>query len=164
MALRWATGVNGGRPGAALRGWGGRGIWGKGRVSFSASYFNSLPLSLPSPPGPRLLFCPGASPTHRPRRPPSPHPPAPPRVPPSPARRGAPRILPPSLLPSRIVWLGLSNGGQEAAVLLADCRGANPRPGATAAGACGGPRRSPGAQAPPLRALRPPPGRRFRAA
>lgn len=41
-------------------------------------------------------------------------------------------------------------------MLLADCRGANPRPGATVAGACGGPRRSPGAQTPPLRALRPP--------
>lgn len=47
-------------------------------------------------------------------------------------------------------------------MLLADCRGANPRPGATAALPGGGRGRSPGARALPLRAPRSP-GRRFRA-
>lgn len=47
-------------------------------------------------------------------------------------------------------------------MLLADCRGANPRPGATAAPAGGGSGRSPGAGAVLLRP-RGPSGRRFRA-
>lgn len=117
-----------------------------------------LTLSLPSPPGPQLLFCPGASPTRRPRRPPRRY--LPPVL--SPPLPGAPRFLPPPLLPSRIVRLGPSNGGQEAVVLLADCRGANPRPGATAARAGGERGRSLAAGALPLRAQRPP-ARRFRA-
>lgn len=54
-----------------------------------------------------------------------------------PALRSAdpPLFSPSLLLPSRIVWLGLLNGGRlEAAVLLADCRGPNPTPGATGKG------------------------------
>lgn len=47
-------GVNGGAPGGSSEG-GGRGIWGKGRVCSSASYFNSLP---PFPAGPSAVVLP----------------------------------------------------------------------------------------------------------
>lgn len=130
----------------------GRGIWGKGRVCSSASYFNSLPAFPPRPSAVVLPRC-------LPHPPPSPPPCGclPPLL--SPSVPGAPPLLPPPLFPSRIVRLGPSNGGQEAVVLLADCRGANPRPGATARRGARALARRQGAAAEGLAA----PGRRFRA-
>lgn len=79
-----------GAPGGSLGG--GAGAFG-GRAG-SALAPPILTLSLPPPPGPRLLFCPGASPTHRPRRlpagPPSPSLPFPARRSAAPAAAAAP--------------------------------------------------------------------------
>lgn len=84
-------GYNGGRPGAARgvggwvgAGWGGdRGIWGKGRVWVSASYFNSLTPCLPAPPGPGCCSAPVLPPPSALASPPAG------ASLPSPARRGA---------------------------------------------------------------------------
>ena len=67
----------------------------------------------------------------------------PPSLPPPPLPGAAPRASR-RRAPPRIVRPGLANGGREAAVPRADCRGANPRPGADrrrrAGGGGGGPR------------------------
>lgn len=144
-ALWWRSGAGGSsadrrpemgggrRPGGSLGG-GGRGVW--GRAGVGVAPLTELPPAFPA--GPAAVVLPRCLPP-----PPPPSRWVPPSLPPPPLPGAAPRASR-RRAPPRIVRPGLANGGREAAVPRADCRGANPRPGADrrrrAGGGGGGPR------------------------